>query len=72
MLFRSGDLQAAFREVGVNRVTLTKLDETRFYGGLLNAPMRVGRPLAYIADGPGMPDAIAVADPRLVSEFLLP
>ena len=67
-----GDLQTAFKPLGVNRVTLTKLDETRFFGGVLNAPMRVGRPLAYIADGAALPGAIAPADPRLVAELLLP
>lgn len=67
-----GDLQQAFRPLGVNRVTLTKLDETRYYGGLLNAPMRIGRPLAYIADGADLPGAITPADPRLVAELLLP
>jgi hypothetical protein len=34
--------------------------------------MRVGRPLAYIADGAALPGAIAPADPRLVAELLLP
>jgi flagellar biosynthesis protein FlhF len=67
-----GDLQTAFKPLGVNRVTLTKLDETRFFGGVLNAPMRIGRPLAYIADGAALPGAIAPADPRLVAELLLP
>ncbi len=67
-----GDLHTAFRPVGVNRITLTKLDETRHFGGVLNAPMRIGRPLAYIADGAGVPGAIAPADPRLAAELLLP
>lgn len=67
-----GDLQTAFKPLAVNRVTLTKLDETRFFGGVLNAPMRIGRPLAYIADGAALPGAIAPADPRLVAELLLP
>lgn len=67
-----GDLHTAFRPVGVNRITLTKLDETRHFGGVLNAPMRIGRPLAYIADGASVPAAIAPADPRLAAELLLP
>lgn len=67
-----GDLQTAFKPLAINRVTLTKLDETRFFGGVLNAPMRIGRPLAYIADGAALPGAIAPADPRLVAELLLP
>lgn len=67
-----GDLQHAFRPLGMNRLTITKLDETRFFGGVLNAPMRIGRPLAYIADGDAVPGAIAPADPRLIAELLLP
>lgn len=67
-----GDLHSAFRPVGVNRVTLTKLDETRRFGGVLNAPMRIGRPLAFVADGASVTGAITPADPRRVAELLLP
>lgn len=67
-----GDLPRRFRPAGVNRVTLTKLDETRFHGNLVNLPLRVGKPLAFVADGPDVPWAIAPADAGRIAELLLP
>lgn len=67
-----GDVQRRFRMVGVNRIALTKLDETRFHGNLLNLPMRVGKPLSYLSAGTSVPRALAPADGRRVAEMLLP
>ena len=66
------DVQRRFRLVGVNRLTLTKLDETRFHGNLLNLPMRMGKPLAFLSSGTSVPGALAPADGRRVAEMLLP
>ena len=65
-------LARAFRAVGVNRVTMTKLDETRYHGNLVTVPLRAGRPIAYLADGPTVPDAIAPADGERIARLLLP
>ena len=54
-----GDVQRRFRMVGVNRLTMTKLDETRFHGNLLNLPMRMGKPLAFLSEGTSVPEALA-------------
>jgi flagellar biosynthesis protein FlhF len=67
-----GDLQRRFRLAGVNRVTLTKLDETRFVGNLVNVPLKVGKPLAFLSDGTSVPGSLAPADARRVAEALLP
>ncbi len=67
-----GDVQRRFRLVGVNRLTLTKLDETRFHGNLLNLPMRMGKPLAFLSSGASVPGALAPARGRRVAEMLLP
>ncbi len=67
-----GDVQRRFRLTGVNRLTLTKLDETRFHGNLLNLPMRIGKPLAFLSSGASVPGALAPAQGRHVAEMLLP
>ncbi|WP_217915217.1 hypothetical protein [Miltoncostaea marina] len=67
-----GDLQRAFRGAGVNRLTLTKLDETRLAGNLMNVPLRMGSPLAYLSDGVDVPGALAPADGRRIARMLLP
>ncbi|MEW6583343.1 MAG: hypothetical protein AB1416_11355, partial [Actinomycetota bacterium] len=67
-----GDVARRFRLVGVNRVTVTKLDETRFLGNLVNFPLRIGKPLGYLADGAGVPGALAPAAGDAVAELLLP
>lgn len=67
-----GDAQRRFRMVGVNRLTMTKLDETRFHGNLVNVPMRMGKPLGFLSDGTSVADALRPADARRVAEMLLP
>ncbi|HTI35194.1 MAG TPA: hypothetical protein VL422_16075, partial [Miltoncostaea sp.] len=67
-----GDLQRRFRLAGVNRVILTKLDETRFVGNLVNVPTKIGKPLAFLSDGTTVPGSLAPADGRRVAEALLP
>ena len=67
-----GDVQRRFRLTGVNRLTLTKLDETRFHGNLLNLPMRMGKPLAFLSSGASVPGALTPARGRRVAETLLP
>lgn len=66
-----GDAQRRFRMVGVNRLTMTKLDETRFHGNLVNVPLRMGKPLGFLSSGTSVADALAPADARCVAEMLL-
>jgi flagellar biosynthesis GTPase FlhF len=66
-----GDITRSFRIAGVNRVTVTKLDETRFLGNLVNIPLRSGKALAYVSDGPDVPEALRPADARAIAELLL-
>jgi flagellar biosynthesis protein FlhF len=67
-----GDVQRRFRMVGVNRLALSKLDETRHLGNLVNVPLRMGKPLAFLSDGTSVPDALAPADARRIAEMILP
>lgn len=67
-----GDLQRRFRIAGVNRLTLSKLDETRHLGNLIYVPLRMGKPLACLSDGTSVPGSLVPADARRVAEALLP
>ena len=67
-----GDVQRRFRMVGVNRIALTKIDETRHLGNLVNVPLRMGKPLSYLSDGTSVPGGLAPADGRRVAEMILP
>lgn len=67
-----GDVTRRFRIAGVNRVSVTKLDETRYHGNLLNFPLRVGKPLGLVADGTSVPATLRPADARQIAEMLLP
>jgi flagellar biosynthesis protein FlhF len=67
-----GDAQRRFRMAGVNRLTMTKLDETRYHGNLINVPLRMGKPLGFLSDGTSVTDALAPADACRVAEMLLP
>ena len=67
-----GDAQRRFRMVGVNRLTMTKLDETRYHGNLVNVPLRIGKPLALLSDGASIGGSLRPADARRVAEMLLP
>lgn len=67
-----GDVQRRFRMAGVNRIGITKLDETRHLGNLVNVPLRMAKPLAYLSDGTDVPGSLAPADARRVAEMILP
>lgn len=67
-----GDVQRRFRMVGVSRLALTKLDETRHVGNLVNMPLRMGKPVAYLSDSPGVPGAVAPADAGRIAGMILP
>lgn len=67
-----GDLSRRFRIAGVNRLTLTKLDETRLLGNLVNVPLRLSKPLAFLADGTSATAHLAPANPNDVVDVLLP
>ncbi len=67
-----GDVQRRFRMVGVNRLCLTKVDETRHIGNLVNVPLRMGKPLAFVSDGTSVPGGLAPADGRRIAEMILP
>jgi len=67
-----GDVSRRFRIAGVNRLTLTKLDETRFLGNLVNIPLRMLKPVSLLSEGAGRHGVVMPADPSRIAELLLP
>ncbi len=61
----------AFADVGPTGVIVTKIDETRRLGGVLDAVMGAELPVNYLCNGPRVPEDISEASAdRLVSELL--
>jgi flagellar biosynthesis protein FlhF len=68
----TGALQLAsvaeqYRALGPDRLVFTKLDEAAGPGAVLSAAVRIGRPVACVADGQRVPEDLhALAGPQLV------
>jgi len=54
--------------VPLNRLIFTKLDETRYYGALLNLMNNFQIPLAYYSTGQNVPDDLEVPDIPILAE----
>ncbi|MDJ0782892.1 MAG: flagellar biosynthesis protein FlhF [Desulfosarcinaceae bacterium] len=65
-------LAEQFNRVGYNRLIFTKLDETAVYGNLLNLMTTNQTPLAYLTDGPKVPDGLKTATAASVIELFTP
>jgi flagellar biosynthesis protein FlhF len=62
---------ARFGIVGVNRVIVTKADETRTYGLILNLSMKFNMEVAYLTNGQQVPDDIEPADQAKLAKLVL-
>ncbi|NLY11480.1 MAG: flagellar biosynthesis protein FlhF [Firmicutes bacterium] len=51
-----------FKDVGIDRLIITKLDETRRYGNMLHAAIAANVPIAFLTTGQSVPEDIEVAD----------
>jgi len=56
--------------VPLNRLIITKMDETRYYGGLLNLMMNFQIPLSFCATGQNVPDDLEIPEPAKFAETL--
>lgn len=67
-------IEAARRFALINPVALimTKLDETRRYGTMINVVNACNLPLGYLATGPSVPDDLHVATADLLRDFIMP
>jgi flagellar biosynthesis protein FlhF len=62
---------ARFGIVPVNRLVLTKFDETRQYGLLLNLSVNFSMNISYLANGQQVPDDLEMADPARLARMVL-
>jgi flagellar biosynthesis protein FlhF len=72
---RGGDVDRLARSYQAPRptaVVATKLDEASRVGGLLHACLPEGTPLAYLCDGPRVPEDIAEASVETLVEHIFP
>jgi len=53
------------------RILITKIDETKFRGSLLNISWYAQKPFAYVTTGQNVPDDIEVADVELISRQII-
>lgn len=60
-----------YRQLGTTGVVLSKLDETTLRGGVLHATLPTGLPIAYLCDGPRVPEDVcdATMDAVLTAVF---
>jgi flagellar biosynthesis protein FlhF len=62
----------AFRPLGANRFIVSKIDESRHIGQLLNFGFQLGMPMTYLSDGPRVPNDLQAASSRAIAELILP
>jgi flagellar biosynthesis protein FlhF len=61
-----------FREMDINSLIFTKLDETIHHGCMLNQLLRFDYPLSYMGTGQRVPEDIEPATQKRILSFLLP
>lgn len=65
------DILTRFDSLEYDGLVITKLDESRSHGILLNAPHWSGRPLTYLGVGQGIPRDVEVASKERVVDLML-
>lgn len=61
----------SFSQLPINRVIVTKLDETTAYGVILHTCYKAGAPLAFVTTGQGVPEDIDVASGEKIAQLIL-
>ena len=69
-LRQMADTVAAYAEVGVDRLLLTKLDEAARLGGACTLAVESGLPLSYVTDGREVPGNLRPANPDALARAL--
>lgn len=65
------EMVATYRQLPIGSVCITKLDETRRRGPLVNAPCWLGRPLRFVTTGQSVPDDIEAVEGASLARWLL-
>ncbi|MGC9197228.1 MAG: flagellar biosynthesis protein FlhF, partial [Syntrophobacteraceae bacterium] len=61
-----------FRDIDINSLIFTKLDETIHHGCIVNQLVRFNYPVAYLGTGQRVPEDIEPATQKKLLSFLLP
>lgn len=64
-------LVEVFGEIPIDRVIITKLDETTTYGVILHVSKLANAPISFVTTGQGVPDDIEVADGYQIAKLIL-
>ncbi|MCG1011730.1 flagellar biosynthesis protein FlhF [Tepidanaerobacter sp. GT38] len=65
------DILNNYKELGYKKILITKLDETKSYGMILNALKMTGCKLSYFTMGQNVPDDIEIASADKIAEMIL-
>ncbi|MBC7187790.1 MAG: flagellar biosynthesis protein FlhF [Calditrichaeota bacterium] len=71
---KEADLVANARRFGVlpvHNLIVTKVDETRTLGSLLNVLGKIGKPISYITTGQSIPEDIELANPQRLARMMV-
>lgn len=71
---KNGDLHtilSRFRLLAINRLLVTKVDESQSFGNIVNLLLRANLPLAYVTNGQNFPESIAAASFELLADLVL-
>ncbi len=61
-----------YRPLGIEAVVVTRLDECSRIGHVVNLLVKERLPVAYLSNGPSVPEDCSKADAQAVARFLLP
>ena len=64
------EMLQTFKEIGVQRLLFTKIDESRTFGNLLNALIRTNLPLSFLSCGRRVPDDIEAGSIRKLVDLI--
>lgn len=65
------DIIQRYRDINIDRLVFTKLDETTGYGVMLRAVDEADAPIAFITSGQSVPEDIEVAQAEKIAELIL-
>ncbi|RKL62941.1 flagellar biosynthesis protein FlhF [Thermoanaerobacteraceae bacterium SP2] len=66
-----GDILNNYKELNFNKLIITKLDETRTYGTIMNAVKMTDSNLSYFTVGQNVPDDIEIASAEKLASMIL-
>lgn len=62
---------AAFDEFGIDKILITKMDETEAPGGVITAAIKSGKKLSYVSRSREIPGQFGIAQPEALADALI-